>query len=525
MSWGTELWDQYDQVCTHTDQGIEFVKRVTSYVEKRIHVEQSYAKDLRKLVKQFRKRDEEESKYTAVKAFSKLISETNDLAGQRELIAEYLQVDVMEPLKVLARDVAAERRKYLNEGAELLRQLRVSMETLERTKKQYEKASEEAENAQHALEKADNDPNSTKAKMDKLTGTLRNKETIAEECRNNYILQLEQTNAKRRQHYDTDMPQVFKNLQEMNGRRCSSYKELVASYADCHRKVFPVINTCLDNITEASNSVNPEQDNQRLIDNLKTGFPIPQDVAFEEYQGLQTKKVKKTPAKKKVEPREDYGHLPPEQRRKRLQAKVDELEAAINKALSDKTAMEKMQQIYSQNPQLGDANAVARSLEQNHSKMGDLNAELDKFKGWLAEAKEDISKKKLHVNTSQSTGPSPRFSPKFGRKADKKKAKLANSNSEEAAQQDPSPPPEMRGGGDEQGGGGGRGESEEWDTDTEEVAQTGLMLYNFEGQNEDELTVNANDKVEILEDLGDGWLKVRKDNEEGYVPESYVRIV
>ena len=45
-----------------------------------------------------------------------------------------------------------------------------------------------------------------------LTGTLRTKETIAEECRNNYILQLEQTNAKRRQHYDTDMPQVFQVL-------------------------------------------------------------------------------------------------------------------------------------------------------------------------------------------------------------------------------------------------------------------------------------------------------------------------
>ena len=69
-----------------------------------------------------------------MKAFSKLISETNDLAGQRELVAEYLQVDVMEPLKVLARDVAAERRKYLNEGAELLRQLKVSMETLERVR-------------------------------------------------------------------------------------------------------------------------------------------------------------------------------------------------------------------------------------------------------------------------------------------------------------------------------------------------------------------------------------------------------
>ena len=46
--------------------------------------------------------------------------------------------------------------------------------------------------------------------LPQLTGTLRHKETVAEDCRNNYILQLEQTNAKRRQHYDSDMPQVFK---------------------------------------------------------------------------------------------------------------------------------------------------------------------------------------------------------------------------------------------------------------------------------------------------------------------------
>ena len=36
------------------------------------------------------------------------------------------------------------------------------------TKKQYEKASEDAENALHTLERADNDPNSTKAKIDKV---------------------------------------------------------------------------------------------------------------------------------------------------------------------------------------------------------------------------------------------------------------------------------------------------------------------------------------------------------------------
>lgn len=43
-------------------------------------------------------------------------------------------------------------------------------------------------------------------------------------------------------------------------------------------------------------------------------------------------------------------------------------------------------------------------------------------------------------------------------------------------------------------------------------------------QTEDELTVLANDKVMIIQDLGDGWLRVRKGHDEGYIPGSYVNI-
>ena len=42
--------------------GIEFVKRVSTFVEKRISAEHNYAKELRRLAKGFRKKDEEESK-------------------------------------------------------------------------------------------------------------------------------------------------------------------------------------------------------------------------------------------------------------------------------------------------------------------------------------------------------------------------------------------------------------------------------------------------------------------------------
>ena len=54
--------DQYDKVAVHTDIGIEFIKRVSTFVEKRISAEQNYAKELRRLAKGFRKKDEEESK-------------------------------------------------------------------------------------------------------------------------------------------------------------------------------------------------------------------------------------------------------------------------------------------------------------------------------------------------------------------------------------------------------------------------------------------------------------------------------
>jgi thyroid hormone receptor interactor 10 len=257
MSWGKDLWDGYEHVCVHTEHGIEFVKRTASFVEKLIHVEQNYAKELRKLAKQYKKREEETSKYSSVRCFAKLVAETNDLAGQRELVAEYWQAEVMDQLKVVVKDISAERKVHMMEGAKRLNELKLTMEQLDKAKRHYERTSEEAENAMHALEKADSDPNSTKAKIDKLTQILRAKEAAAEESKNNYILQLENTNLKRRLHFNSEMPQVFQNLQDMNAKRMEKYSSLVTQCAECNRRVFPVVNTCLDNIVQGSSAVDP----------------------------------------------------------------------------------------------------------------------------------------------------------------------------------------------------------------------------------------------------------------------------
>ena len=41
----------------------------------------------------------------------------------------------------------------------------------------------------------------------------------------------------------------------MNAKRINQFKEIIASFSDGQRKVLPVVNTCLDNITAASNNM------------------------------------------------------------------------------------------------------------------------------------------------------------------------------------------------------------------------------------------------------------------------------
>lgn len=77
------------------------------------------------------------------------------------------------------------------------------------SRKRYERGSEEAETAMHKLERADNDPNSTKAKIDQLTTSLRQKNQTAEDYQNNYVLQLERTNVFRNKHFNTSMPALY----------------------------------------------------------------------------------------------------------------------------------------------------------------------------------------------------------------------------------------------------------------------------------------------------------------------------
>ena len=54
--------------------------------------------------------------------------------------------------------------------------------------------------------------------------------------------------------------------------------------------------------------------------------------------------------------------------------------------------------------------------------------------------------------------------------------------------------------------------------------QTLSYFFVCTAQNPEEISVQAREKVTIIEIPGDGWMKIRSENGEGYIPESYAQI-
>lgn len=97
------------------------------------------------------------------------LNEVNDQAGQREVIAENLQANVLRELNILVKDFKEDRKKHLQEGARLMATLQGQIGNLERARKAYEKAFREAERAVENYQRADADLNLSRAEVcDKL---------------------------------------------------------------------------------------------------------------------------------------------------------------------------------------------------------------------------------------------------------------------------------------------------------------------------------------------------------------------
>uniref|UniRef100_A0A182UAH0 F-BAR domain-containing protein n=1 Tax=Anopheles melas TaxID=34690 RepID=A0A182UAH0_9DIPT len=239
----------------------------------------------RRLVKNYqpkKSKEDEENEFSSLIAFKNVLKEVADLAGQREVVAENLQNQVLQGILLLAKNLREERKKALNQGASLTQSLHTQIGTLDRAKRSYEKAFREAEKAIESYHKADADFHLSRADVEKQRVNMNIRNSQSEDAKSEYANQLQITNKQQQQHYQIALPEVFNRLQELDEKRTRGMKEFIKRSADVEYEVSPIIAHCLEGIVKAADSINEKDDSMIVIEKYQSGFQPPGDIPFED---------------------------------------------------------------------------------------------------------------------------------------------------------------------------------------------------------------------------------------------------
>uniref|UniRef100_A0A7N6AFC1 Thyroid hormone receptor interactor 10b n=1 Tax=Anabas testudineus TaxID=64144 RepID=A0A7N6AFC1_ANATE len=548
--------DQYDVIEKHTQSGLDLVERYIKFVKERTEVEQNYAKQLRNLTKKYTRRgnkEDQDCKFSNHASFQEILNELNDYAGQREVIAENMITRICVDLTKSLQELKQERRTHLADAKKAQQNLDTSFKQLENIKRRFAKEWAEAEKATQQAEKIENELNATRIEVEKVKQHANARTHTAEECRSDYAAQLQKYNKEQNLFYYTEIPNIFNKLQEMDERRIQRLAEGYCQFSDIEKTVQPIISRCLEGISAAGRKIDGKQDSTLFIEQHKSGFERPGDVEFEDYShGTKSpahesnlnqhkprgklwpfskknkvsrhtacyishppcfpspfppsphiNKLQRSPhslclsqfnRSVKLAAAEDFSHLPPEQRKKKLHAKIDEITKELQKEQDQSDALEKMKGVYAQNPQMGDPSSLEPQISETAQNIGRLKGELAKYESWLSEA---VGGEESSSNINNNTQHRYNFDQMF-------------ISSVRAADQSQNIYTEF---------------DDEFEDMESPIGQC-TALYTFEGNSEGTISITEGELLTVMEeDKGDGWMRVLRSNgEEGYIPSSYVKL-
>ncbi|XP_054731976.1 formin-binding protein 1-like isoform X2 [Anastrepha obliqua] len=600
-----EFWDQYENISLQTNKGIEFLEKYCNFIQDRLTIEKEYASKLRRLAKNYqpKKKEEEDNEFSSCQAFRNVLKEVNDLAGQREVVAESLEQRIAQGIQVLSKTLRDERKRCLNEGTSLQQTLTAQLGALERAKRNYEKAFRESEKAVENYKKADMDLNLSRAEVERYKNIMTAKIQQSDDAKNEYANQLQKTNNLQQQHYSVLLPAVFNRLQELDEKRTGGIREFIIGTADVESAVAPIIARCMEGIVKAGESINEKEDSFKVIERYQSGFTPPTDIPFDDLskqnpdssqdsrvlsshftvKGTISTRVKKRPAifsffgsnkpQKIYEAcitmknsltadgqKEDFSDLPPSQRRKKLQAKISELQHKLNQEVATRDGLMKMKMVYESNSSLGNPMTVEGQLNESEHKTEKLRMDLKKFQGYLESANQiplasnspQASRNHIqngHHRTSRHSNGSAEDHNDEGEDHPDDGGSLSRSGSEDNVAQiqnghnnnnnGSSASPEsglgtshtsLPGSGQGSANENAIGEDGYDDTESEVLQPLGTCraLYPFEATSEGSIPMNEGEELQVIEiDQGDGWTRVRRANpisgwDEGFVPTSYI---
>ncbi|CAJ0935372.1 unnamed protein product, partial [Mesorhabditis belari] len=557
-NWG-DLWDQADAVSNHSLKGIEFLEKVGNFVKERASIEEEYAAKLRALAKksQGKKKEDEDAKaFTYVRSFNNLLREVESLAAQHEVIAERLKKEVVPFVTMQSNTHRQSRKQCLGDLQQIHQNLNASIEHHFKQQKSYGKTFKEAEAAYLKYYKAEKNMEISRLDLEKAKNNAQSRNYSCEQAKQAYASALDSANEAQRVHYTTLLPQVLEKMRLVDEERIKDTRQAMDLSVSIEVEVTPIISRCHQDMKGAISQICETRDSATVVESFRTGYKHPLPFPFEDLGrpeeiltagpngepgdatlkrgmlGAPKKDGGKSVTRKqsmhqkifgggeKKTNDSDYGTLPPQQRARKLQEKISELEGAMRKSAQAHDGLQRMQSTYKENPRLGNPSDCDAQIAQYAKEIDALQQQISKLTLLLNSANREmgggdstpISMRSLDstahsVHSGHSFEPPPRPNPPASQSSQR------TSYSEESVSSEGSRT-------------NGHAPTCREEVYEEPALGTCVALFPFEGSTDGTMKLAEGEEYLLLEkDEGDGWTRVRKIDGafEGFVPTSYLK--
>lgn len=106
---------------------------------------------------------------------------------------------------------------------------------------------------------------------------MNSKAKIADDAHQSYLAQVTIYNENQHLYYEQQLPSLLSDLQQYDSQHSDQTKQVYRQFIQAHQEVLPRIQTCLNEMSKQTEQINAMVDENRVIDEYKSGYGIPED--------------------------------------------------------------------------------------------------------------------------------------------------------------------------------------------------------------------------------------------------------
>ncbi|CAO3624271.1 unnamed protein product [Cunninghamella blakesleeana] len=271
MTFGNNLQDQVPAIVDYISDGIHSLNQFRNFVRDMSHLERDYAQKLENIAKKYKTaakkqvdsvgvEDSEWNDSTSTTSFAwfSILDQTEQLAKTRYHLVEDLNNCIIEPAKAAAQRKEDAKKKHVAFYQKLKAERDKTYADKDKAKQIYDDSCSEIENIQLKLNRTTGDKEKLQRQLDHAILECNNK-------KNSYLLSLAIANAERTKYHEADIPALSDNLQDLDSSRVLVMRDLYAKYTNLGIQILAKCQNHYDTALIEISKIDPEVDENLFI--------------------------------------------------------------------------------------------------------------------------------------------------------------------------------------------------------------------------------------------------------------------